>query len=187
MTNDTAPPPPLVDKPADKPHVSPRMLRLALGISVALNLLVAGVGLGSLFHAGGRDGRPEMTRDLAFGPFAESLRPEERRALRDYLQARAPELRSAASQRGRDITAVQAALRAAPFDPAAFTAAIDAMRGRLEGQLTLGFDGLKEVVMTMPEAERRALADRLDRGLRRDGPDGGRMDNERKDRPQKQD
>lgn len=178
MTNDTAPPPPV----AGKPHISPRVLRVALGISVALNLLVAGVAMGSLFHASGRDGRAEMTRDLAFGPFAESLRPEDRRALRDYLQARAPELRSAMGQRGRDIAAVQAALRAAPFDPAAFTAAIDAMRSRLEGQLTLGFDGLKEVVMTMPEAERRALADRLDRGLRRGGPEGGRMD-----RPQKQD
>ena len=191
------PPPPLPPAAGDGRHVSPRALRVALAISVALNLLVAGLALGSLFHMGGRDGRPEMTRDLAFGPFGESLRPEDRRALRDYLKARAPELRSAVGQRNRDLAAVQAALRATPFDPALFSAAIDAMRGRLEGQLTLGFDGLIEVVKNMPDPERRALADRLDRGMRRDGPDGGRMENGRMEngrmenglagRPEKQD
>lgn len=159
-----------------KAQVSPRLLRAALGISVAINLLVAGLVIGSLFHNGARDGsRGEMTRDLAFGPLGESLRPEDRRALRAYLQARAPELRNAAAQRRADIAAVQAALRAAPFDPGAFAAAIDAMQGRLQGQLGLGFDALKEVVSTMPEDERRAMADRLDRGLRHPKGEGARM------------
>lgn len=171
---------PVAPQASAKSTVSPRILRLALGVSVGLNLLVAGVALGSFFHMGDRGGRPEMARDLAFGPIGESLRPEDRRALRDYLQARAPELRSANAQRRRDIAAVQSALRAQPFDLGAFEAAITAMRGRLEGQLSLGFEGLTAVVKNMPDAERLALADRLDRGLRRDAGDDARKDGQPK-------
>ncbi len=164
------PPQPLMPAPR---HVSPRVLRVVLGVSVALNLLVAGLVMGSFYKMGGPGGRMEMSRDLAFGPFTEALEHTDRQALRSYLQDRAPELRSANAQRRRDIAAVQAALRSQPFDPAAFTTAVSQMRGRLEDQLGLGFDGLTAVVLQMPEAQRIALADRLDRGLRRGGPDQG--------------
>jgi uncharacterized membrane protein len=180
--SDIPPPTPQAPPAAPKPHVSPRALRIALGISVALNLLVLGAVGGSLFHDGGAAMRGEMTRDLGFGPFGEALSPQDRRALRERLKARAPELRSANAQRRNDVTAVQLALRAQPFDAAALEMALDAMRARMEGQLALGHLALTEVILAMPDGERVALADRLDRGLRRGGEDDGRPDQRREDK-----
>ncbi len=161
------PPPPSPPAPASARHVSPRVLRIALAVSVGLNLAVLGVVAGSLWHDGNGGGRGQMVRDLGFGPFAEALASDDRRALRDWLKARAPELRSANLQRYADLAAVQDALRAQPFDPAALRAAFEAMRGRMEGQLALGHQALTEVILAMPDAERLALADRLERGMRR--------------------
>ena len=177
-----APTPPAPPNPPAPParHISPRVLRIALAVSVALNLAVLGGVAGSFLHkGGGMDGRGEMVRDLGFGPFGEALAPDDRRVLREWLKGRAPELRSANSQRYADLTAVQAALRAQPFDPAALRAAFEAMRGRMENQLALGHQALTEVILAMPDAQRLAFADRLERGMRRgregDGKRGDKM------------
>lgn len=152
---------------------SGRMIRTALAVSVALNLLVVGVGVGAMFH-NDEAGRDEMGRDLGFGPFAEALRPEDRRALRKSLMQKSPEIRAAMALRRADMTALLAALRAVPFDGAALNGALDGMRLRLEGQLKLGHQALGDVLAAMPEAERLQVADRLERGLRRMGKkDGG--------------
>ncbi len=178
-----APPPPPPPPPLAGPRQLPlRSLQLALAVSVALNLLVAGVAVGSLFHNGGMDGRAEMSRDLGFGPFGEALAPNDRRALRDYLQQKSPQLRGANKQRYADLAALQAALRAQPFDPAALTSALDGMRGRMEGQLKLGHEALAAVILRMPDQERLAMADRLERGMRRGGPG---EDEKPRDGPQK--
>ena len=168
--DNTATPPPAPPAPPNPPvrHASPRVMRIALAVSVALNLAILGAVAGSFLHErGGMGGRGEMGRDLGFGPFGEALAPDDRRVLRDWLKARAPELRSANSQRYADLTAVQAALRAQPFDPAALRAAFEAMRGRMEVQLALGHQALTEVILAMPDAQRLALADRLERGMQR--------------------
>lgn len=170
------PPPPPPPVPPTTRHVSPRALRIALAISVALNLAVLGVVAGAALHEGGMGGRGEMVRDLGFGPFGEALAPNDRRALRDWLKERAPELRAANTQRRADMIAVQAALRAQPFVPDDLRAALSAMRGRMEGQLALGHEALTAVILAMPDDERLALADRLERGLRRGGPDEGPKD-----------
>jgi uncharacterized membrane protein len=172
-----APPPPPPPPPPVPParHVSPRVLRIALAVSVGLNLAVLGAVAGSFWHDSGMGGRGEMVRDLGFGPFGEALGQDDRRALREWLKGRAPELRSANSQRYADLAAVQAALRAQPFDPDALRAALGAMRGRMESQLALGHEALTDVILAMPDGERLALADRLERGMRRGG-DGNRGD-----------
>ena len=179
--NNTATPPPAPPAPPNPPpnplarHVSLRVMRIALAVSVALNLAILGVVAGSFLHqGGGMGGRGEMGRDLGFGPFGEALAPDDRRVLRDWLKARAPELRTANSQRYADLTAVQAALRAQPFDPAALRAAFEAMRGRMEDQLALGHQALTEVILAMPDAQRLALADRLERGMQRGREGGGK-------------
>ena len=172
-----APPPPPPPPPPFPParHVSARVLRIALAVSVGLNLSILGAVAGSFWHDGSAGGRGEMVRDLGFGPFGEALGQDDRRALREWLKARAPELRSANSQRYADLAAVQAALRAQPFDPDALRAALGAMRGRMESQLALGHEALTDVILAMPDGERLALADRLERGMRRGG-DGNRGD-----------
>lgn len=146
-----------------------RRLQIALAISVALNLLVAGLVAGAAL---GRDkwaDRSAIPRELGFGPFSGALGKPERDSLRGYLQERAPQLRAANSQRGREIAAVQAALRAQPFDAAALQTALSAMQQRQEGQLQLGYQAISQMLLAMPDDQRRAFADRLANGGRMDG------------------
>ena len=69
-----------------------RAVRIALAVSVALNLAVVGVVAGAALKHGGSG--HEMERDSGFGPFSEALSREDRRALRGQILQRAPELRS---------------------------------------------------------------------------------------------
>jgi uncharacterized membrane protein len=142
------------------------MMRTALAASVALNLLVLGLGVGAVFHNGAPE-RDAVARDLGFGTFSEALRIEDRHALRKLLMQKSPQIRAAMGQRSTDMTALLAALRAEPFDIAALNAAMDEMQLRLEGQLALGHKAMGEVLAVMPAQERLKFADRLERGMRR--------------------
>ena len=71
-----------------------RGLRIALAVSVALNLAVAGMFAGSLLKDH-EDGGPRGVREIGFGPFSEALSREDRRALRANLMAKMPEMRLA--------------------------------------------------------------------------------------------
>ena len=82
------PPPPVPPVPPVPPAASGKGLRIALGISVALNLLVVGLVAGALLRDG--DPRARMVRDLDFGPFTEALSPRDREALRRSFVERAP-------------------------------------------------------------------------------------------------
>jgi uncharacterized membrane protein len=141
-----------------------RLLQGALVISVALNLLVAGVFVGAMLNRekwADRGGM--MSRDMGFGALSHALRPEDRRALRVYLQEKSPQLRNANTQRRAEMAALQQALRADPFDPQALRSAVQNMQQRLSGQLALGQEAVTAVLLALPEADRRALADRLGR------------------------
>jgi len=148
-------------------------LRIALGISLALNLLVVGLVAGAVLRDGGP--RDRMVRDLDFGPFTEALSPEDRDALRRAFIDRAPDLRGARQEMRTDLEAFLAALRAEPFDPSALTQVMENQQGRLSRRIELGQDLLVERLAAMDGRERGAFADRLERRLRRGGgPDEGR-------------
>jgi uncharacterized membrane protein len=146
-----------------------RRLRVALAVSVAVNLLVAGLAIGAAFHSG--PDRDQMSRDLGFGPFSEALDMTQRRALRDTLMQKSPQIRGAMQQGRADLAQLLTALRAQPFDAAAMQNALETMRTRLQGQLTLGQNALAEVLIAMPNEQRLEFADRLERGQRRGGKD----------------
>lgn len=140
-------------------------LRIALALSLALNLAVLGLVAGAIF----RDGpgmRGGMARDLGFGPYSEALSPEDRKALRRALFEKAPEIRNSRRLMREDAQALLALLRAEPFDAEAFHDRMESQHDRMEHQLRLGQDLLQDFVAAMPEAERRAFADRLEDGLR---------------------
>jgi uncharacterized membrane protein len=154
---------------AKKPMARDRLLRVALAVSVALNLLVVGLGVGAMWH--GSSGRDQMTRDLGFGPFSEALGPNERRALRKSLLEKSPEIRMAMQQRRADLNGLLLALRAQPFDADTLNQALEAMRGRMESQLTLGHQSLSQLLISMSDKDRQKFADRLEQGQRRGGKD----------------
>lgn len=142
----------------------PRWIRIALAVSVALNLAVAGLAAGAWLREGPRRGMP---RDMSFGPFTEALSDADRRELRRALGDRAPGFREARQEMRADLEALLDSLRAEPFDPSAAEAALAAVAQRTTDRLDLGRELMTGRILAMTDAERQAFADRLERGLKR--------------------
>lgn len=158
----------MTDTSLPKPAKPSRGLRIALAVSVALNLAVVGVVAGAMLRDG-HGGRAAMVRDLGFGPFAEALRFEDRMALRDALFARAPDIRESRRQMRADMQALLDLLRANDLDGDQLRSLMDSQHNRMTGQLKLGQELLQDFLIAMPTAERHAFADRLEAGMRHHG------------------
>ncbi len=161
---DNLTPPPPTPSPV-VPRAS-RGLKIALILSVALNLAIAGLVLGAWLGDGPRKGMP---RELSFGPFSDALSDKDRRALRKGLQDRAGEFRTSREGSRAEFETLLSTLRADPFDPAAMTAALVAIETRNAERLELGRSLIETRLVEMSTAERQAFADRLEKGLRRGG------------------
>lgn len=147
-------------------YKTPGKVKALLIVSLALNLLVAGLVAGAWL----RDGRPGgRDRDPGFGPFGEALSDADRRELRRAFMARMPEMRENRAALRADMQGVVTALRAEPFDAAALSAAMDAALARMAGRIEVGQELLVDRITAMDEAERVAFADRLEAALKR-GP-----------------
>lgn len=149
-----------------------RRLKIALGLSLALNLVVAGIVAGAAVRGFGHP-PPPMVRDLGFGPFARALSPADREALMQAYREATPDMRDTMRA---EVGALLAALRADPFDAAALQAALSAQDARARERLELGQRLLDERLLSFAPAERQAFADRLQEALThgpgRDGPRG---------------
>ncbi|MCL4187847.1 MAG: periplasmic heavy metal sensor [Rhodobacteraceae bacterium] len=148
-----------------------RWLRVALVVSLGLNLLMVGL-------AAGRALRPDMLgpaavvlRDLNLGAYTEALGPEDRAALRAAFAERAPPLREAWRTHRAEQAALVAALRAEPFAAEAVAAMFEAQNRRLGERAALARAMLVERIAAMDRAERRAFADRLEAAFAH-GPGG---------------
>ncbi|MEY4871132.1 MAG: hypothetical protein RLZZ563_462 [Pseudomonadota bacterium] len=155
------------DAKAAAPKPAGRGLRVALAVSVALNLLILGLVAGAVLRDGGPHGR--MVRDLDFGPFTEALTPEDRDALRRDFLRQAPDLRDMRRQMRDDFATLLEALRAEPFDVEALRGVVANQGDRMAARLELGQDLMLARIAAMTPAERAAFADRLERRLER-GP-----------------
>jgi uncharacterized membrane protein len=141
-----------------------KWIKVALAISVALNLAVAGLAAGAWLREGKERGMP---REMSFGPFTEALNDADRRELRRALGDRMPGFRQERQDMRNDLAALLATLRADPFEPAAAEAALTAISRRAADRLDLGRDLIAARILAMSDAERLAFADRLERGLKR--------------------
>ena len=158
-----AAPPPATPTPQLVPPTG-RGLKIALALSVALNLAVVGLGTGAwLSDSGPRSGMP---RDLGFGPFSEALSSDDRRALRKAFSDRAPDFRASREAARAEFETLLATLRAEPFDPAALTAALGIIEARTADRLALGRSLIEARIVRMSAADRLDFADRLEKGLR---------------------
>jgi uncharacterized membrane protein len=153
----------MAETPDQTPQpASPRWIRIALAVSVALNLAVAGLALGAMLN----DGPPRgMPRDLSFGPFTEAFSAEDRRALREAFRDRMPGFRASREAARAEFQALIEVLRTDPVDPAALNAALIAIETRNAERLELGRSLIEARLLQMSAADRRAYADRLERGL----------------------
>lgn len=149
---------------AAAPAPPARGLKIALALSVALNLAVAGLAVGAWLSDGPRRGMP---RDMTFGPFSEALDDADRRALRKSLFERAGEFRNAREAARAEFETLLTTLRAEPFDAEAMKIALGAIETRNAERLELGRSLIEARLVEMTEAERLAFADRLEKGLGR--------------------
>lgn len=156
-------------KPPEQAKGASRGLRIALAVSVALNLLVVGLAAGAVLRHGPGE---RMIRDLDFGPFGEAFSREDREAMRQGFLARAGDVEDMRDALRRDADELLDALRAEPFDPARVGAALEGQGRRMAERLELGRSLVLERIAAMSAAERAAFADRLEDAMRnhRRGP-----------------
>lgn len=149
-----------------------RWVKIALAVSLALNLAVIGMVAGTALGAGGtgaRGGEHQALRALGLSPFVRALPRPHRDAVRRRIETSGVNLREERRAIGRSLRAVEAALRAEPFDRAAVEAAFARSRGVVASLHEIGHGALLDQIETMDAAERAALADGLARAMRRGG------------------
>ena len=113
-----------------QPPRAGRGIRIALAVSLALNVAVAGLVGGALLGRGGPEDPPAL-RMLGLGPFALALPADGRDQLRGRLEEMTPDLRAERTRIGMSLRHVQGALLAEPFDrDAAARALYDVARAR---------------------------------------------------------
>jgi uncharacterized membrane protein len=154
----------------DTQRRSGRGVKIALALSLALNLAVVGVVAGAYLgrDGGGGDHTPAL-RSLGLGPFAIALDRDHRADLRDRIEGTGVSLRDDRRAIGRALRDVQQALVAEPFDRAQADAALAQSRGLVVGLQETGHTALLDLVEDMTPAERVELAEQLNRVMRRGG------------------
>lgn len=144
-------------------------LRIVLVVSLALNLLVAGMAAGAWLRHDRSDAAVHhgSLRDLGYGPFGEALSVEDRRELARDLTGKARDLQANRSRIRQEFQAMLEALRTSPFDAEAFEAVATRQQERLAERQAIGRRLLLDRIEAMTDAERSVYADRLERSLRR--------------------
>ncbi|WP_170360140.1 periplasmic heavy metal sensor [Ruegeria arenilitoris] len=133
-----------------------RWVTVLLTVSLALNLLVVGVALGTVYRVkGGHHGKGPP----GFAPtLYRALPKEERKALRGELSERHTK---GAKMRSQDFAALEAALRAEPFDPETVQALLQQQAQAMAELQSALQDKWLDRITAMTDAERQAYADRL--------------------------
>lgn len=150
-----------------------RGVKIALFLSLALNLLVAGLVLGAVVHHrhGRFSGPPRL--DRAGGPMITALSPSDRRAIGNALREAASAPHPTRAELRGEYQAVVTALRAHPFDPQAVKTALEGQVRMLTQRAELGQALLLQHLQEMSDSERAAYAERLEKALENGPPPPG--------------
>ena len=148
---------------------TPIWVRVLLGVSLTLNLLVAGVVVGGILGHDRHPSRPEI-EEVNLGPFTGAFSRDDREAMRRAADAEGLSFRAMRREAREDLDALIGALEAEPWDQGAVAAMIGRYRERTLGRIGIGERLMIERLEQMQPAERRAFAERL-----RQGFDHGRM------------
>ncbi len=138
-------------------------VRILLGVSLALNLAVIGLVIGAAFRFGGPGGAHRPPPPMGAILYRELPR-EDRKALRGRAFGGREEH---ATKRRDEAAAIDAALRAVPFDAAALDAFLDGQARHREEFLSIVQEAWLARVSAMSDAERAAYADRLMQAAKR--------------------
>ncbi len=162
-----------------KPKTS-KWVKIALGVSLSLNLLiiglVAGASVGIKRNFGPSEDGPGL-RTLGLGPFAFAISREDRDALRGRIDHGA--LREDGRVLHIALRDVQRALRADPFDRALAEDALSRSRAATTQMQGIGHGALLDQLEAMPLEARETVADRVAQAMRRSSGRGGPQDGDR--------
>jgi len=151
---------------------SGRRLRWALGVSLALNLLVVAALVGAAMRGGGGPGKPDRggvhSRNAA--PYLQALLPQDRAQLRQSLRT---DRKADRRQRRAQYRAVVTLLQAETLDTEALRAALAVQTDAMTNRFVTVQAAWLDRVQAMDGAERAAYAARLEEILRR-GPRGAK-------------
>ena len=162
--NDTTPTPAPPEGP-ERRRSRGRGLRVALFVSLALNIAVAGMVAGALFrHRGDFDRAPPQ--DISYRPFTDAFTDADRAALRQSFASRLDQVRAWRAERAAQNDALLEMLRADPFDRSALGARFAEERDRASERAAFGQTLILDRIAAMTASERRAFADRLEREMR---------------------
>lgn len=141
--------------------------RIVLVVSLALNLLIAGLVAGAFLHGPPRPHRGAGLDDLGFGPFVAALPAADRRALADEMGKQEGSFRERRAALRSQFEALLTALRADPYDHEAVRQIVTAQDAEIRQSRALGSDLLLSHIAAMSDAGRKAYADALADGVRR--------------------
>jgi Spy/CpxP family protein refolding chaperone len=132
-----------------------RWLKIALGLSLALNVFFLGLTGGSLFQ-----GKPERRGD-APNSFLATLSDERKTEVKAYFAKMREDRKSSREDTRAKWQQVREAMTATPYDRAALEAAMDAvMESRTDRRRTRNASMI-EFVSSMTDAERQAFSDAM--------------------------
>lgn len=153
--------------PQGKPRKSVRWLKLALVLSLGVNLAVVGVVLGAVLGHGAFLPGARAPSDIGFRPMSRAMSATDRAALRSDLRAAAGEWRALNAARSDEAATMLRILRSEPFEPAELRALLDAQQARTQARIAHVNEVLVARIAAMEPAERGAFAERLEEELRR--------------------
>lgn len=133
-------------------------LRVLLGVSLGLNLLVAGLAVGAVLRLGGPDGMrppPSSLGSALFRAMPREHRSEMHQKFRDRRGDRG-------KNRKKDAQMVARLLRAVPFDPAALSTVLKKQKQDRDAFFETLQTSWLERINVMSDAERSDYADRLE-------------------------
>ncbi len=151
---------------------APRWMKIALVVSLAMNLAVIGLVAGAAVNFR-KEGGPQMSRIDGPNPFLRAMTPEDARTMRRLLRPDASQL-GASRENGRAaMQAILAQLRAETFSEAALRVAFAQIAAANSARADLGQEAIVTYLLSLDAAERAKFADRLEQSVKRGGPRRG--------------
>ncbi|MEL6522967.1 MAG: periplasmic heavy metal sensor [Pseudomonadota bacterium] len=159
MTDDT--PPPSNEETAPKPR-APGWMRIALILSLAVNVLIVGTIAGAVLSGRAADrGTAEQVRQITPGPYSRALPQEYRRAMRQELRDNRQALRQHSRVLRSSFQETVTLLEAETLDMERLEILLTDQRTNLSTLQSHGHTALIAVIGQMSVADRQSYAQRL--------------------------
>lgn len=163
--------------PGPEKKAAGRGIRIALFLSLALNLLVVGMVGGAIWDNRGKIGpRADLgpAMDAGMVPFGQALDRAQRREFGRELANRNRELDQNRGRVREQIEALTSAISAVPFDAEALRSAFTDAQQMLNDRQRIGAEVLIDRIAAMSDEERATFVERLKKSLRGMRPPGSR-------------